>query len=83
MICLSYFQLRVCAYDNRNPDLKTEEDVIITIRRNINSPNFARQTYTEQITERTAIGTQIAMITATDLDVSVSHKICLFFQTKI
>ena len=67
------FQLRVRAVDSAHPLLFDEEDVTITIRRNVNGPAFTRQTYTVQVSERAAIGSQIIDLTATDADlVSVS-----------
>ena len=56
------------AVDSANPLLFDEEDVTITIRRNVNSPVFNRLTYTVQVPEREAIGTQIVQVTATDGD---------------
>ena len=69
-------QLRVRAVDSANPLLYDEEDVTITIRRNVNSPVFSRQTYTVQVSERAVIGSQIIAITATDADLVSGLSCC-------
>ena len=69
-------QLRVRAVDSANPLLYDEEDVSITIRRNVNSPVFTRQTYTVQVSERADIGSQIIAITATDADLVSGLSCC-------
>ncbi|XP_076458561.1 protocadherin Fat 4-like [Babylonia areolata] len=66
-LSMSYV-LRVRAVDNANPLQYDEEDVTITIRRNVNGPVFTRQTYTVQVSEQELIGSQLLDITATDAD---------------
>ena len=73
------FQLRVRAVDSSNPLLHDEEDVTITIRRNVNGPTFTRQTYTQQLTERATIGSQVIAVTATDADLVSSLFLLVFF----
>ncbi|XP_046579032.1 protocadherin Fat 4-like [Haliotis rubra] len=62
------YVLRIRAVDSANPNLYTEEDVKISILRNVNHPDFQQQSYSTRISETTRIGTSLLTVVANDAD---------------
>lgn len=67
-----YFQLTLRARDNGSPRLFDTETVFVTVRRNLNTPQFTSNQYATTILETTTPGTSILRVTATDFDTTVS-----------
>ncbi|KAL5018737.1 hypothetical protein ScPMuIL_004459 [Solemya velum] len=65
---LSFFQLRIVAYDTEVPQLTSTALVDITVTRFENPPIFSPSIYTVEIDEDTPIGTYIQKLTVTDVD---------------
>ncbi|KAL5018741.1 hypothetical protein ScPMuIL_004463 [Solemya velum] len=64
---LSYV-LRIKAYDSANPSVTVEENVIITVVRNLNGPQFNKASYGITISETFPLGGGVLQIDATDAD---------------
>ena len=75
------FQLRISAYDSRDPSKFTLTDVTINVGRNLNPPVFGRNPYSTRITELYPMGIPVLNITATDPDDNNVKKnyILIFF----
>ncbi|XP_046579035.1 protocadherin Fat 4-like [Haliotis rubra] len=62
------YVLRIRAVDSANLNVYTEEDVKISILRNVNHPDFQQQSYSTRISETTRIGTSLLTVVANDAD---------------
>jgi hypothetical protein len=47
--------------------------IVITVKRNINTPKFTTTRYTKDIPYNKVIGTSVLTVTATDADIKVSY----------
>lgn len=62
------FQLKIIAYDSKNPDIKGTSNIQITVRRNVNAPTFIGLPYSKSVSELYPMGDMIINVTAVDAD---------------
>lgn len=79
------FQLTIRAQDNGSPRRSATETVFITVRRNLNNPEFSTTQYSTTILETTSPGTSILRVQASDRDSNVgfiilSLQFCRYIQ---
>jgi protocadherin Fat 4 len=70
---LSY-TLRIAAYDSGNPEEKAFTEMMIYIRRNEFGPVFTPKTFQKTILANLGLGTEVALVTASDRDASDKIK---------
>ena len=68
-----FLQLVVHAWDSGNPAIEVSTVVTLRMLRNEFAPTFFPNRLVESVSEHVAVGTNITRVTATDLDIEVSH----------
>ena len=69
------FQLGIVAVDGGSPAFTSTATVQITVRRNLNSPDFSPSRYEITLPENQPLGEVVGMVTAVDSDLSEPHKV--------
>lgn len=68
MLIIIILQIQILAYDTAYPNNRASVQVIITVIRNANAPEFSKVRYSQKITETFPIGDDILTVSATDKD---------------
>ena len=71
---LAKYQLNILAYDSSYPNKKATATLVVSVRRNVNGPEFQpSSSYSKTIVESFVVGDNILQVKAVDKDVSVSY----------
>ena len=66
--CVLFLQLRIEAFDDNFPDNKASTTLIVSVLRNVFSPEFTESSYEQIVLPNIELGTEILAVNATDKD---------------